>query len=168
MLRWFQQKKDHPDHQQQEQQAAFTDRWSLFQHPGEGRLLLAQLYSDLRWFVVSPGEISRCAAAFSSFCMFSLVFVRFESKHKELMGCDDDRLIADDSMFRRHSCRSAVDCFLSLSLRTEELRSFAVILWRTEIIPSFVCNGHRIVTDSSEMNPLDMLENENEPLMVLI
>lgn len=56
-------------------------------------------------------------------------------------------------------------CLLSLS---EELKRFAIILLRIEITHPFVHNGDCIVTSPSEMNPLEMLENENEPQTVLI
>lgn len=48
------------------------------------------------------------------------------------------------------------------------LKRFAVILWRIEITHPFVHNGDHIVTGPSEMNPLEMSENENEPQTALI
>lgn len=63
-----------------------------------------------------------------------------------------------------------VGSFVSVSLPspTEELKRFAIILLRIEITPPFVHNGECIVTGPSEMNPLEMLENENEPQTLLI
>lgn len=51
---------------------------------------------------------------------------------------------------------------------TEELKRFAIIMLRIEITHPFVHNGDCIVTGPSEMNPLEMLENKNEPQTVLI
>lgn len=59
----------------------------------------------------------------------------------------------------------ALLCLCSL---TETLKRFAVILRRIEITHPFVHNGDHIVTGPSEMNPLEMSENENEPQTVLI
>jgi len=60
----------------------------------------------------------------------------------------------------------AVDSFPSVPAhrRASELCGYFV---GTEIT-QFVRNGHRIVTGSSEMNPLEMLENEDEPQTMLI
>lgn len=59
----------------------------------------------------------------------------------------------------------ALLCLCSL---TETLKRFAVILCRIEITHPFVHNGDHIVTGPSEMNPLEMSENENEPQTALI
>lgn len=57
---------------------------------------------------------------------------------------------------------------IPLSSLTEELKRFAIILLRIGITQPFACNGDGIVTSPTEMNPLEMAENENEPQTVLI
>lgn len=81
----------------------------------------------------------------------------------------NERLTDSTILFRSISVSPfSVVSSVSLLAHSEELKRFAVILLRIEITHLFVYNGDCTVTGPSEMNPLEMLENENEPQTVLI
>lgn len=81
------------------------------------------------------------------------------------------RISNDQCMFTSLIPPSHLCCCRHFSLSCaihKRAKMLCVILPKSEITHPFVCNGSRIVTVSSEMNPLEMLENENETQSVLI